>query len=117
MVSIDAVERGAARFIEEQLLPGLPRNGAKGFTIGVAAALMIKRGGGIIRTYADSPLIKQLGLISPDGAVDLDALRDAAKENIPATGVVFDLPMGIAIRINAADVDALYDFIRREASV
>ena len=117
MVSIDAVERGAVRYIEEQLLPSLPRDGAKGFAVGVAAALMVKRGGNLIRTYADSAIVKQLGLISPDGAVDLDALRDALKVNVPTTGVVFDLPMGIAIRIKAGDVDTLYDMIRKEASL
>lgn len=115
MVSIDNVERGLARYIEEDLLPNLPRDGAKGFAVGVAAALIIRRGGNILREYAGKKCMQTLGLISPDGAVDLDAVRDALKANMPETGVVFDLPLGLSIRARASDIDKLYHLIRKEA--
>lgn len=115
MVSIECIERGVARYLDEELLPSLPREGAKGFAIGMAASLLIKRGSGILREYANKDIIRQMGLISPDGAVDLEAIRDAAKDNIPSTGLAVDLPMGICIRVNAGDVDRLYDMIRQEA--
>ena len=117
MVSIDSVERGLARYIDEDFLPSFPRDGAKGFAMGVAASLLVKRGGVILREYAKNPLLLQMGLTTPDGAVDLDAIRDAAKANIPASGVTVNLPIGIVLRVNAADVDKLYEAIRKEASL
>jgi hypothetical protein len=62
-------------------------------------------------------MLQQMGLVTADGAVDLDALRDAAKSNIPVGGLLVELPMGISLRINTADVDSLYKAIREEASL
>jgi hypothetical protein len=55
--------------------------------------------------------------VTPDGAVDLDALRDAARDNIPVGGLVVELPMGITLRITTSDVDSIYRTIREESSV
>ena len=117
MVSIESIERGLARYIDQELMPSIKADGIKGFAIGTAAALLVKRSGGILREYAKSPMLQQMGLVTADGAVDLDALRDAVRDNFPAGGLLVELPMGISIRINTADVDSLYRFIREEASV
>lgn len=117
MVSIDNIERGLARYIDTDILPNLPRDGIKGVGIGIAASLLVKRGGNILREYAKNPLLQQLGIVTSDGAVDLEALREAALENVPAQGVSVDLPLGITLRMNANDVESLYNAIRKEASI
>lgn len=117
MVSIESIERGLARYIDQELMPSIKADGIKGFAIGTAAALLVKRSGGILREYAKSPLLQQMGLVTTDGSIDLDALREAAASNIPASGLVVDLPMGITMRFQAGDVDSLYKMIREEASV
>jgi hypothetical protein len=117
MVSIDSVERGVARYIDNEVLPTIKTDGIKGFAIGTAASLLVKRGGNLLRGYTKNPMLQQMGLVTADGAVDLDALRDAVRDNIPAGGLLVELPMGISIRINTADVDSLYRSIREEASV
>ena len=117
MVSIDSVERGLARYIDKEIMPAIKTDGIKGFGIGVAASLLVKRGGNLLRPYAQNPTLQQMGLVTADGAVDLDALRDAVKDNIPVGGLLVELPMGITLRGNTSDVDSLYGFIREEASV
>lgn len=117
MVSIECVERGLARYIDTNILQNLQRDGIKGVGIGIAASLLVKRGGNILREYAQNPLLQQLGLVTTDGAVDLDALREAALENVPAQGVSVELPLGITLRMDANDVESLYNAIRKEASI
>lgn len=117
MVSIECVERGIARYLDQELLPNIRTEGVKGFAIGMAASIIVKRGGNLLRDYARMPLMQQMGIVTPDGAFDIDVMREAAKANIPDTGLALDLPMGIALRINADDVDCLYDCIVREARV
>ena len=117
MVSIECVERGVARYVDEELLPSISCDGAKGFGLGIAATLLVKRGGNVLREYAKAPLLQQMGLVSPDGAVDLEAVYEAAKARLPATGLPIDLPLGISIRIKAEDINKLYAMIRKEASV
>lgn len=117
MYSIEVIERGAARFIDEAIMPNLQRDGIKGFAMGMAASVLVKRGGNLLRAYAKDPTLQQLGIITADGAVDLDLLREAAKKNMPASGLSIDAPMGIVIRINSNDIDQLCEMIRKESSV
>jgi hypothetical protein len=115
MISIECVERGVARYVDEELLPNISCGGAKGFGLGVAATLLVKRGGNVLREYAKAPLLQQMGLISPDGAVDLEAVYEAAKERFPATGLAIDLPLGICLRITSQDLDRIVEYIRKES--
>lgn len=118
MVSIEVVERGAARYIDEAIMPNLQREGSmKSFAMGMAATVLVKRGGNLLREYAKMPVLQQLGIITADGAVDLDLLREAAKKNMPSTGLSIDAPMGIVIRINNDDIDQLCETIRKEGKV
>lgn len=117
MVSIESIERGLARYIDREILPAIRTDGIKGFAVGAGASLLVKRGGNVLRAYAKNPLFQQMGIVTPDGAVDLDALRDAARDNIPVGGLVVELPMGITLRITTSDVDSIYRTIREESSV
>ena len=116
MVSIESIARGIARYIDTEILPTMQTGGVKGFAIGMAATFLVKRGGNILREYAKNDIFRQLGLVSADGAVDLDAVREAAIANIPQGGLAVDLPIGICMRVNASDIDKLYDTIRKEAT-
>lgn len=112
MVSIQTVEQGIASYIDHELLPNLPRDGIKGFGIGVAATLLIKRGSGMLQQLSGNKIMQQMGIIAPDGAVDLDVLEDAAISNMPATGLPVALPLGITLRFKAEDIKKLCDYIR-----
>lgn len=117
MVSIEVVERGAARYIDEAILPNIQSDGIKGFAMGMAATVLVKRGGNLLREYAKAPVLQQLGIVTAEGAVDLDLLREAAKKNMPSNGLSIDAPMGIVIRINGDDIDQLCEMIRKEGCV
>ena len=117
MVSIDCVERGLARYIDEAFLPAVTKDNLKGFAVGAAATLFIKRGGHVLRELIKNPLLQQMGVVSPDGSVDLDLLREIALANVPPTGMIANAPMGITIRISPADVTAIYESIKKEASL
>lgn len=117
MVSIEVVERGVARYIDEAILPNIQSDGIKGFAMGMAATVLVKRGGNLLREYAKTPMLQQLGIVTAEGAVDLDLLRDAAKKNMPSNGLSIDAPMGIVIRINGDDIDQLCEMIRKEGCV
>lgn len=115
MVSIECIERGVAAYVDKELLPKLDTGSAKGFGLGFAASLLIKRGGGVLREYAKLPILQQLGLVSQDGAVDIDELQKTALERMPKGGLPIDLPLGIRIRVTDADLNSLCDYIRQEA--
>lgn len=112
MVNIDMIERGLARYLENELIPKLPRDGLKGFGIGVAATLAIRRSGDILRGMIDKPIVKTMGLVDDDGAIDIDTVLEAVAENVPPTGVLIDLPLGIQLRMNHADFKCIAEYIK-----
>lgn len=112
MVTLEMVENGLGRYLDNELLPKLPRDGIKGFGIGVAATLLVKRGGALLRGLAENKTMQLMGLIGADGAVDLDAVQEAAMANIPPTGVTIDLPIGVQLRLHREDAKCICDYIR-----
>lgn len=112
MYSVEQIETGIAKYIDVELLPSLPRDGLKGFGVGVAAALMVKRGGNALRELLQNKVLQAMQITSPDGMVDVDVLCDVCKQNIPSTGLPVALPMGLAIRLRAEDVDSIHQYIK-----
>lgn len=51
------------------------------------------------------------GVVSSDGSINVDILRDVAKTAIPETGIVVNLPLGASLTITRADIDTLHKFI------
>ena len=51
------------------------------------------------------------GVVSSDGSINVDILRDVAKTAIPETGIVVNLPFGASLTITRADIDTLHKFI------
>jgi hypothetical protein len=58
-----------------------------------------------------------MGLVTPDGAIDLDAIKDAAMANMPPSGLAVELPMGICLRMTAADIDKIGNYIKKEGNL
>ena len=115
LYSIEQVESGLARFLDTEMLPKLPTDGLKGFGVGVAATILVRRGGNILRSMKSNTMLNSMGIISADGAVDIDLLRDALKENIPENGLSVNLPMGILMRFTNNDIDRLYACVKESA--
>lgn len=112
MVSIETIQQGFSRYLDAEILPKLPTEGLKGFGIRVAATSLVMRGGDLIRGYAKTPPLQYMRILSPDGAVDLDFLRDVCKQSLPDTGLPIDLPAGISLRLTTDDIDSIYSYIK-----
>ena len=111
MVSIETIERGLAQYIDAELLPKLPQDGLKGFGVRSMATAIVMRGGRLLSAYATWKPAQIMGAITPDGAVDIDFLRDVFKGGIQQGGQKIDLPLGVSLRITPEDVDHIYSYI------
>ena len=111
MASMDAIQKGVARFIDAEILPKLPVDGAKRFGVGIAASVMTKRGARVLEGYKDNEWMNKLGVIDAGGNVDLGILREAALERIPDEGIKIDVPLIGKMTFYRQDVETLYQFI------
>ena len=111
VVSINQIEMGIAKYLDAELLPQLPKEGAKGFGVQVMATLATKRIGNLVRSYAELPLLKTMGIVDAQGGIDLPGLREAALQSMPDTGVSIDVPLAGKLTFYKADIDKLYKYI------
>lgn len=79
--------RGAASWLDSEVLPSM--HGASRYGLGVAAAMLSKRGEALLDKAMTSDVVQALG-IARDGGYDLDELRTVMLERYPAEGIHID---------------------------
>ena len=105
MVTLDQIQNGVTSYYEREIAQkanGLGQFAAYFFMPSVPALIREK-----VESFKGSPLVN--GLISPDGLVDLEAVRDRAADAMQHCGSI-DV---MGFRLNRSDIDSLYDYIRR----
>lgn len=111
MVAINKIEKGVAAYLDGELMPKLPSSGLERVLTGTALSLAIRRSGTIIAGYKDNKAVQMLGIMDANGNVDVDALAEELKKNIPTEGVKVDVPIIGALTFHKDDVDKLYEYI------
>lgn len=115
MVSIDKIERGAAAFLDRELIPHMPLDSGKRVLVGVGASLLLKGYIQKLHTAKDNEIVAGAGLFDEFGNVDVDKIRAALMERMPDEGMQFDLQIPllgpVSLKFGRADVDTLYRYI------
>ena len=111
MVNTAQIKRGLASFADDEILNKIPGGTLKKTLIGAAVGLYITNLEKNLAGISKSPFVSALGVIDDAGGVDLDALTDAIKKNIPEIGVHIDLDvMGFHLgdmTLHRSDIDSL----------
>lgn len=107
MVSAAQAAQGLGLYMDRELLPSLPKDGWKGFGIGVAATLLCSRMQGMLEQYVRMPALQQMGLCTKEGSFDLAAVKEAALKSMPEEGLLVNTAMGIGFRIRKEDIEKL----------
>lgn len=107
MVTIRQMENGIARFLDTELLSKMQGTWQK-VVAGTATGILIKKSENIFNSLSNNEIVKMMGIISEDGMIDIDLLREELKNNVPDSGVQIDLPMVGRVTIKKEDVDKLY---------
>ena len=117
MVSINQIERGAAKYIDTEILPKMNQTGLAKIVVGTAAGVIVQRLGRLLGSYVDNPALHALGIVDNEKNIDIDLLLPEIKKNIPDEGVKFEIPNPmtgsplVSMRFHRADADQLYQSI------
>jgi hypothetical protein len=107
MVSIDRVERGVVSYLDSEIMSKLPVDGWRKVAAGTGLTILIRRGRQMLEQYKTNPILNGTGIMSQSGDIDLDALSDALKQNIPEQGFRVVVPALGTLTFVKSDVDAL----------
>lgn len=102
MVTMEQFKHGADLFFTQDIFPKLPE--IKRFVAAFGVAL-------ILGNIEHQPFIRDMGLVSEDGMVDVERAYAAAKSAISIAPLVINIPKFGEMRFREQDIERLYQFI------
>lgn len=114
MASIERLEAGIAKWIDNEVAPKIPTDGPYGQLKKLAAvsgAIYVVRRR--LRDFVGGPAAEQMGILNGDGDLDVRGLAEIVKGHIPEKGLKVPVPMlqEMALTFRADDVDVLLKYI------
>ena len=111
MATIQQIQTGAARFIDNELLPSF--TGWQKVLVGGGTGLLLKNLPNTLAALAASPMVAALGVYNAqNGTVDIDALAAAFLPQMGAEALPVSIPGGITVRLTRADFEKLIRYIK-----
>jgi hypothetical protein len=109
MASIQQLQRGATRFVDNELVPAFA--GPEKIAVGGAAALLIANAENIVKQYSTHPMVALFGVYK-DGDINVDALYQAFAPRFGVEKIPIKIPIIGNIKIGKPEVDKLYQYIK-----
>jgi hypothetical protein len=111
MATIQQIQAGAARFIDNELIPAF--TGWQKVLIGGGAGLLLKNLPQTLAVLAQNPMVAALGVYNAqNGTVDVDALANAFLPQMGAEALPITIPGGVTVRLTRADIEKLIRYIK-----
>lgn len=111
MATIAQIQTGAARFIDNELLPSF--TGWQKVLVGGGAGLLLKNLPNTLAALAVNPVVAALGVYNPqNGTVDVDALAGAFLPQMGTDALPINIPGGLTVRLTRADFEKLIRYIK-----
>ena len=112
MVATKQVVEGVAEYANKNIMPKLEPT--QQFLAGMALGIAGGKAEGLLRTFAQQPMIAALGVVRENGEVDLDTLYAAASAQMERQGnLPIDIPIIGRMTFDRSDLDELYRTICR----
>ena len=110
MVTIERIQRGLSRYIEEQVLPHM--QGKDKWLVAGGATMYLQKLPAIVKAAANKEAVKALGVVADDGAVDVEFIINSIKPVARTTPAVFQMPLSTStITLREEDLDTILKYI------
>lgn len=116
MVSINKIESGIARWVDNEVMPSISFEGTLGQikrgAVSAAAIYAIKRAMTAVSALAANPMMHQIGAADKYGNIDLDGFAEEFRKQIPESGYKVSIPLVAEITFVKSDLDCLLRYIK-----
>ncbi len=115
MVTSNQLKAGTGDFLQTQLMPRL--DGKRQFLLGTLYALSVNKMDALISQLAQNDIARALGVVAPNGEIDIDALYNAAYVQMQTQGKLkLDVPLLGNFAFDENDLRELRDCIMRRSN-
>lgn len=112
MVTIDKIQRGISRYLDEQLIGKM--KGIDAWTLPGFATLYLANLPNIVSDFASKPLGAYSGVFGADGTVDVERLFNSFKPAARKTPATLKLPISNSpITFTEQDLDMILRYIQQ----
>lgn len=112
MVTVDKIQRGVSRYLDEQLMSKM--KGLDAWTLPGFATLYLANLPNIIADFASKPAIAYAGIFGVDGTVDIERLINSFKPAARKTPATIKLPISNSpITFTEQDLDLILRYIQQ----
>ena len=109
MVTVDKLQRGLARYIDEKILP--PMRGADRWIVTSAVTLAL---GKLPQFVQNGGALKALGVVGSDGTVDIESLIQSVRPAAKTTPITINIPFtNGTITLTEQDLDVMARYIEQ----
>ena len=109
MVHITAVQNGAVKYLDAELLPKL--SGWKKWAFGAMASLWLANLNNTFVKIKENQFVKTLGVVDSSDMIDIDKIYTEIYKQAQKGPIVVDIPFIEKLTLNASDVELIYRFI------
>lgn len=108
MYSIQAIQKGIAAYIDNEVMGKFPTGTWQKVAISSIVAVAIRK---YVGKIADNEFLKSMGLVE-NGEADIEAYANELKRSMPPQGVTIDVPMLGQIVLTSPDIDHIIEYIK-----
>lgn len=109
-VNVGQIQRGAAEYIEAEIVSKI--TDWRKWIFGTGVSMLLMRAGEFYNALKSNPVVAMLGVIDENDMIDLDLLYQEMKKQAAKGSITFDVPMLGPLTLNEVDVDKLYNYIK-----
>lgn len=110
MVTLNQIQNGLVRYIDNDLLPMV--TGWKKWGFGAIASLTLANMPEIFNQLKTNDFVRLLGVIDGDDMIDIDKLYRELYAQAQKGAATFDLPIVGAVTVNKTDLERIYRYIK-----
>ena len=112
MIPVQQVVNGIAAYMAQAVEKNYDGNTYQRLLAGMAIGIAQRRAEELLRTMMENKAAKAVNLVSEDGRVDIELLRDVAGEQMQQMGgMQIDVPLLGRMKFVPADVERVYEMI------
>ena len=115
MITVNQLKGGLGDFLQTQLMPRL--DGKRQFLLGTLYALSVNKMDALVAQLAQNDIARALGIVAPNGEIDIDVLYNAAYAQMQTQGKLkLDVPLLGSFAFDENDLRELRECIMRRSN-